>query len=182
MKDEEGYSIDLGVRSDLTSLISFDVNYFYLNYNNRIGEIQFTDESNRVGRMRTNIGQAIIQGMEGYTEVDVIGYIMPDRDDWTGVVFGNVGLIHSTYKESKAPGVEGNSVEFVPDVNLKAGVRIGYKQFRASYQYTYLSDQFTDATNAKDGGVSAVVGLVPAYSIMDLSLSYQYKSFVSKPV
>lgn len=177
LSDEEGYSVDLGIRSDLTSLVSFDVNYFHLNYNNRIGEIQFTDEFNRVGRMRTNIGQAIIQGMEGYSEVDVIGFVKPDQDHWTGVLFANLGLIHSVYKESKAPGVEGNVVEFVPDINLKTGVRLGYKQFKASFQYTYLSEQFTEATNAKDGGVSAVVGVVPAYSIMDLSLSYTYQKF-----
>jgi Fe(3+) dicitrate transport protein len=177
LKDEKGYSIDLGIRSDLTSLVSFDVNYFYLNYDNRIGEIQFTDESNRVGRLRANIGQAIIQGMEAYGEIDVIGYAAPAQDNWIGVVFANVGLIHSNYKKSEAPGVEGNSVEFVPDVNLKTGLRVGYKNLKASFQYTYLSDQFTDATNATDGGVSAVIGLVPAYSIMDFSLSYQYKIF-----
>ena len=40
-----------------------------------------------------------------------------------------------------------------------------------------MSDQFSEATNTVEGGVSAVVGLIPAYDIMDLSLSYQYKRF-----
>ena len=34
-----------------------------------------------------------------------------------------------------------------------------------------------DATNAIDGGVSGVVGIIPSYSIMDLSMSYEYKIF-----
>ena len=71
----------------------------------------------------------------------------------------------------------GNQVEFVPNVNLKSGVRLGYKNLKASFQYTYLSDQFSDATNAREGGVSAVIGLIPAYSIMDASLSYQFSRF-----
>ena len=56
-------------------------------------------------------------------------------------------------------------------------MKLGYKNFKASFQYTYLTDQYSDATNAVDGGVSAVVGLIPSYAIMDLSLSYEYKMF-----
>lgn len=70
-----------------------------------------------------------------------------------------------------------NKVEFVPQINFKSGVRIGYNNFKASFKYTYLSDQFTDATNAMEGDVSAVIGVIPAYSIMDVSLSYQFKKF-----
>jgi Fe(3+) dicitrate transport protein len=175
--DEKGYSFDLGIRSEQTALFSYDVSVFYLNYNNRIGEVQFYDEYNRVMRRRGNIGQAIIQGLEAYGEIDLLGFIYNQQDVWSGVVFNNIALIHSNYQASEVVGVVGNKVEFVPDVNLKTGVRVGYKSLKASLQYTYLSSQFTDATNAREGGVSAVVGTIPAYSIVDLSLSYQYKKF-----
>jgi Fe(3+) dicitrate transport protein len=46
---------------------------------------------------------------------------------------------------------------------------------KASFQLSYLSDQFSDATNAIDGGYSAVVGIIPAYYVMDASLAYQLK-------
>jgi Fe(3+) dicitrate transport protein len=177
LEDEKGYSADIGIRSDQTSLINFDMSLFYLNYNNRIGEMQFADESNRVMRLRTNIGQAIIQGLEAYGEIDLLGYWLPAQDDWSGVVFANIALIDSYYKVSKDPAVVDNTVEFVPDVNLKSGLRLGYKSLKAAFQYTYLSGQFTDATNATEGGVSAVVGTIPAYAVMDLSLSWQYKKF-----
>jgi Fe(3+) dicitrate transport protein len=175
LEDEKGYSLDLGIRSDETTLINYDVSVFYLNYNNRIGEVQFYDENNRVLRLRSNIGQAVIQGLEAYGEADLIGLSKPSQDKWSGVLFGNIALIHSTYKKSEAPGVAGKAVEFVPEVNLKTGLRLGYQNLKASFQYTYLSDQFTDATNATEGGVSAVIGTIPQYSIMDLSLSYEFK-------
>lgn len=177
MKDEKGYSLDLGVRSHQTNIVNYDLSLFYLNYNNRIGEIQFYDELNRILRMRTNVGRAVVFGLESYGEADVYKLFDPDQKNWSAVGFVNFALIKSEYKMSKMVGVEGNQVEFVPKVNLKTGVRLGYKKLKGSFQFTHLSDQFTDATNAPDGGISSVVGLVPAYKIMDLSLSYEFKRF-----
>ena len=177
LQDEEGYSFDLGVRSEQTTLVSYDISMFYLNYDNRIGEVQFYDEQNRVMRKRGNIGQAIIQGIEAYAEADIIGLAAPRQDRWSAVVFNNIALIHSRYQSSELPGVTGKRVEFVPGVNLKSGVRLGYKDLKASFQYTYLSGQYTDATNAEEGGASAVIGAVPAYAVMDLTLSYQYRKW-----
>jgi Fe(3+) dicitrate transport protein len=175
LEDEKGYSFDVGIRSQQTTLFNYDVSFFYLNYDNRIGEVQFYDEMNRVLRRRGNIGKAVIQGVEAYGEIDLITFLYPQQNTWSGVVFNNVAFIQAKYRKSEAPGIEGNKVEFVPEMNLKSGLRIGYKNVKASFQYTYLSDQFTDATNASEGDVSAVVGIIPAYSIMDVSLSFQYK-------
>ncbi len=72
MKDEKGHSLDIGIRSYQTSLYNFDVSGFYLNYNNRIGEVQFYDESNRVLRKRGNVGRAVIMGLESYGEADFL--------------------------------------------------------------------------------------------------------------
>lgn len=177
MQDEKGYSLDLGVRSNQTTKYSYDVSLFYLNYNNRIGEVQFYDQYNRVLRRRGNIGQAVIYGIESYAEADLLQLLFPKIENWNGILFSNLALINSTYKASQIAGIKGNEVEFVPAVNFKSGGRIGYKKLKASLQYTYLSDQFSDATNATEGGVSAVIGLIPAYSIFDLSLSYEYKRF-----
>ncbi len=177
LKDEKGYSIDLGVRSHQTALFNYDISLFYLNYNNRIGEVQFYDESNRVLRLRSNVGQAIIMGIESYAEADLVKLARPESSDWSGVLFANAAFIKSEYKHSEIPGVQGNQVEFVPKLNLKTGLRIGYKKLKGSFQLTHLTDQFSEATNAVDGGVSSVVGLIPAYKIMDLSLSYEWKRF-----
>ncbi|MBN3518805.1 TonB-dependent receptor [Algoriphagus lutimaris] len=177
LEDEKGYSIDLGIRSDQNRLINYDLSLFYLNYNNRIGEVQYYDESNRVLRQRTNIGQAIISGFESYVEWDFMHSLFPENASWKGTVFSNLAIINSTYRASDINGIEGNEVEFVPNVNFKTGLSVAYNNFKSSLQFSHLSDQFSDATNAIDGGVSAVVGLIPAYSIMDFSLSYEYKKF-----
>ncbi|WP_460958207.1 TonB-dependent receptor domain-containing protein [Spirosoma litoris] len=177
MQDEKGYSLDLGIRSTQTTLYNFDVSAFYLNYNNRIGEVQFYDANDRVLRRRGNIGQAVIMGIESYAEGDFLRLANPANPNVSGVIFANVALIHSTYKASEISGVVGNQVEFVPDLNLKSGIRLGYKNLKGAFQYTHLSNQFSDATNATEGGVSAVLGLIPAYTILDASLSYQFSRF-----
>ncbi|GAB3164397.1 TonB-dependent receptor [Telluribacter humicola] len=177
MKDEKGHSVDVGIRSHQTQFLNFDLSAFYLNYNNRIGEVQFYDESNRVMRKRGNIGQAVIMGVESYVEGDVLHYFLPQKPELSGVLFTNLALIQSEYRNSEMVGVAGKQVEFVPKVNLKSGLRIGYRSLKASLQYTHLSDQFTEATNAVDGGVAGVVGVIPAYTIMDASASYDFKRF-----
>jgi Fe(3+) dicitrate transport protein len=63
---------------------------------------------------------------------------------------------------------------------LKTGLNFGYKNFLAGLQYTYLSSQFTDATNApqvKSENNRGIEGAVPAYGIMDLSASYSLGKF-----
>jgi len=175
LKDEHGYSIDLGIRTNELNYFTLDVSGFLLSYNNRIGEVQYYDALNRVLRLRTNIGSAIMMGIESYLEGDIIKLIQPKQQNYSGIVFLNLAGIYSQYTKSEINGIVGNQVEFVPNVNLKTGFRFGYRKVKVSFQLSYLSDQFSDATNAIDGGYSAVVGIIPAYYVMDASLAYQLK-------
>ena len=177
MKDEKGFTTDIGLRSEGTKRFIYDGSFFILNYNNRIGEYLTADASNRVVRERTNIGQAVMMGVECYLEYDVLKAIVPVAKNWTGILFTNSAYIHSQYVASGITAVQGNEVEFVPKFNFKGGARASYKKFKASFQYSYLTEQFSDATNAVDGGVSGVVGIIPSYYIMDMGFSYEYRIF-----
>lgn len=175
MTDEKGYSLDIGVRTEAGSFYSFDFSTFYLNYNNRIGEYQTYDSSDKVIRRRTNIGQAVITGVESYGEADFVKLLGAADNKISGVIFLNAALIQSEYKKSTITAIKGKEVEFVPALNLKSGLRFGYDNLKASFQYSYLSEQYSDATNALDGGFSGIVGVIPAYSVADFGLSYQFK-------
>jgi Fe(3+) dicitrate transport protein len=89
--------------------------------------------------------------------------------------FINTSFIYSEYTRAITNGILGKKVEFVPDVNLKMGLKFGYKNFSSSIQYSYLSDQFTDAENSGFGDISGIVGKIPGYQILDFSASYKYK-------
>lgn len=119
----------------------------------------------------------VIYGLESYAEADIYKLLSPESRNFSAVVFGNVALIRSEYRKSLMTGVTGHQVEFVPKLNLKTGLKLAYKNVKGSFQFTRLSDQFSDATNARDGGISSVIGLIPAYQVMDLSFSYDFKMF-----
>ena len=74
--------------------------------------------------------------------------------------------------ESEEIGIEGKSVECVPDHNLKTGIKYGFKNLSINFQYLYMSSQFTDSSNAINGNLSGVIGEIPSYRIADLSISY----------
>jgi Fe(3+) dicitrate transport protein len=175
LEDEKGYSFDLGIRSEQTVMFSYDISVFYLNYGNRIGEIDHKTDL-QAGRVRTNIGKAQIYGIETYAEADVLGMVS-DGEKWTGKIFTNIALIGSEYKSAKRTDINGNKVEFIPLVNLKTGFNVGYKKLKASMQYTFMSEQYSDASNSTSSDQTAVIGLIPEYKIVDVSGSYEFKRF-----
>ena len=174
ISDESGSTIDLGVRGNVSQLISYDVNVFNLNYNNRIGFVQKADAFGRVKSERGNVGDAAIYGIESLVDVDLRRVFLMS-ESFSLNTFVNTSFITSEYTASEVPGIRGKKIEFVPEKNLKTGLRFGYNNLMLNFQYTYLSSQFTDASNATVGNLSGVVGEIPAYSVMDLSLSYSYK-------
>jgi Fe(3+) dicitrate transport protein len=95
--------------------------------------------------------------------------------DYGASFFVNTSLIDSQYKESSINGITGKKVEFVPRINLKSGMKFSYKDFTSSIQYTYMSEQFTDASNSVESNLSGVIGIIPAYDILDVAFSYKYK-------
>ena len=42
-------------------------------------------------------------------------------------------------------------------------------------QLTYMSEQFTDASNAIESNVSGILGMIPSYNILDFSSAFNYK-------
>jgi Fe(3+) dicitrate transport protein len=175
LQDEKGFSTDFGVRGNWNNWISFDANLFGLFYKNRIGFL-FTviPPVNNVGQLRTNIGDARIFGLESVFDFN-LKKILKMNNTYTFNYFINTSFINSEYTRAITSAVLGKKVEFVPDVNLKTGLKFGYKNFSSSLQFTYLSAQFTDAQNSGSGDVSGIIGEIPAYSILDFSTSYTYK-------
>ncbi|TMM31527.1 TonB-dependent receptor [Polaribacter aestuariivivens] len=170
--DEKGFTVDAGVRGNYKNYFSYDANVFGLFYNDRINIYTRSDGKAE----RDNIGDARILGIESLMDFNM-KKIFEINQDYIFNYFINSSFITSEYTSSEKNGVVGNEVEFIPNVNLKTGIRFGYKNFLSSFQYSYLSSQFSDATNAKGGSISGVTGEIPAYDILDLSFSYKYNAF-----
>ncbi len=172
--DESGFTADLGLRGNLNNKISYDLGVFSLFYNDRIGFVQRVLPDGSVKSERGNVGDAQIYGVESLIDFNLQKLLIKDQN-FIFNYFINASFVDSQYTNSKESGVVGNKVEFIPNLNLKTGIRFGYKNLLSNIQYTYLSSQFTDASNAKESNLSGVIGAIPAYDVLDFSLSYSYK-------
>ena len=174
ISDERGITLDLGIRGNIKDFFAFDVTLFNLLYNDRIGFSQKGFKDGSVKSERGNIGDASIYGLESNIDFD-LNKLIVGNDNMILNYFINTAFIDSKYTSSKQNGVVGNKVEFVPKINFKTGIKYGFDNFIFNLQYTYISKQFTDASNAKEGNVSGIIGEIPNYYLIDFSLSYMYR-------
>ena len=190
ISDEDGFTADIGFRGRHKNVLSYDVSAFSLLYDNRLGEILKSEtqtnalgeevETGSIVRFRGNIGTAFMYGLESFANWSVKETFFSASDKLKLNYFMNLAMTNSEYLSSEETNVEGNKVEFIPDVNLKTGLNFGYGNILGSLQYTYLSSQFTDATNALqdvNDNQRGIEGEIPAYDILDFSLSYVYKNW-----
>ncbi len=173
--DEKGFTIDLGLRGEWNKKISYDIGAFGLFYNDRIG-ITIQKNGSDTKTVRGNVGDAVMYGFESLIDLNLNELIIKNPN-YICSYFINSSFIDSEYLNSEIPNVKGNKVEFIPRMNIKTGIKLGYKNLLSSIQYTYLSSQFTDASNSPVAGLTGVSGLIPTYDVVDLSLSYSYKKF-----
>ncbi len=190
ISDEDGFTADLGLRGRYKDILAYDVSAFGLLYDNRLGEIlkprTRLDENGEeietggIVRFRGNIGTAFMYGLESFGSWSLKETFFKNSEKLKLNYFLNMALTQSEYLSSEQNNVEGNQVEFIPTINLKTGFNFGYENLLGSVQYTYLSEQFTDATNAPQDitdNQRGIEGTIPAYDILDLSLSYTYKKW-----
>ncbi len=184
LKDAKGYNFDLGYRGKVGSWLNFDVDYFYLNYNNRIGTITQLDAANKTYQFRTNLGQSTSKGFEGYVEVDPIAAFSGQSPLGNLSFFASMSFIDATYKDFKTTSVvngqivEGNlknkQVENAPQYIHRFGATYAKKGFSLTWQMSSVGEAFADASNTVKPNAAATTGLIPAYQVQDISASFKF--------
>lgn len=180
IKDEKGLTADIGLRGRVNKLLSYEFTVYSVLYNDRIGII-LDDRANRV---RKNIGKAIIAGTESLINFNISRYFYPTSRHFNANVFLNTAFTASQYLASEENNVVGKKVEFIPKINIKSGLSCKYKNVEAAYNFSLVSQQFTDVQNSGKASLgdqrSGVVGPIPSYSISDLTVSYSLSNFTLK--
>ena len=176
LKDERGFNSDIGVRGTMKNILYFDASLYYLNYNNRIGTtLEIDTNLFNTYQYRTNISKSRTLGIESVLEINWTNFLKENLLHKISTFF-NFAYNNAQYISSNEPAFFGKKVEMVPPIIFKSGINYTYKDLSISYQFSYNKEQYSDATNATFQN-NAVVGIIPAYSIMDLSIQYQYKQF-----
>lgn len=180
--DEKGYTSDIGIRGQIDNKITFDASVYGLYYDDKIGEYETINPngSAAIVRYRDNIGTAITYGFETLLDWSISKTFFVNNENLAWNIFSNTAITNSEYLKSNSPNIEGNKVEFVPLFNIKTGTSFGYKNFLSSIQFTYVSEQFTEANNSttdNNDNTYGIFGKIPAYYVTDISTSYKWNHF-----
>ncbi len=175
IQDERGFSADLGFRGKNSDVYNFDVTLFYIAYRNRIGQILQADRPPLFldYRLRTNISDARNIGIEAFGEVNFLK-LRNSQTKKTLALFINGAWVDARYINSQETSVQNKKVEMVPPLMLRSGLSYRDKGFATTLQVSHTAAHFTDATNAIRTA-TAVEGIIPAYQIVDLSVSYSWQ-------
>lgn len=177
LADEKGYNADLGLRGKKGNVFNYDVSLFYLRYNGRIGEVLRNDTITfRPYRYRTNIADSRNYGIEAFAELDVWKLLKGDSVKSSIITFANATLLDARYINSDEAAINNKQVESVPKTIFRGGITYKNNGFSATCQYSYTAEQFSDATNSEFSS-TAVNGIIPAYSVIDLSAGYRFKRY-----
>ncbi len=171
--DENGFNMDIGIRGRLWDWLTLDASVFLLQYNDRIGQYELPGSTTL---FRTNIGNSRHIGMEFFGELDIFDLLKRKKGITKLSLFVNLSMTEATYIESEISAIRDRKVEYVPNVMLRTGLNFRRKDLKATFQLSYLSEQFSDATNSTFNP-NALTGTIPSYMVMDFSAEYQLKRF-----
>lgn len=176
LKDETGYNADAGFRGNFWGWLYIDASVFYLRYNDRIGSVFSRDSNFMTYRLRTNVADSRNIGIECLVEGDILKAISNAKSKYKLNVYTNFSRIDARYINTKNTAIANKLVENVPPILFRTGTSFGTTRFNITYQFSYQSKQYSDATNTEITP-TAVDGAIPAFAVMDLSLSYNWRHF-----
>jgi len=170
LQDVSGYNSDLGWRGKIGKYLNFDLDAFYMVFDDEIGYI--TQPNNQL--YETNVGNSIHKGIETYVEVHVFK-IFPDAN---ANKIGDFSFFNSyAYDDSRyvSGPYQGNYEEMAPANIERIGINYAYKKISTTLLYSYSSISYSDANNTTTINPSAETGVIPAYHVVDWSSSYRMK-------
>ncbi len=178
LKDSRGYTTDLGYRGHLKNIFNFDIDAFYVYYGNRVGNLTQVNSSNQTYLYTTNIGNAVVKGIEAYTEVSLL-HMLNTHVNYDFRLFSSSAYNHARYtsgqiaQSGKNVSLAGNQTEGTPDWIERAGLTFLNRQFTSTLQFSYVAKNYSDANNTVFN-VTGASGVVPAYHVFDWAFSYTF--------
>ena len=190
LQDARGYTAEVGYRGSFRTWLRFDVGYFFLNYEDRIGIIRRPVPGGTTGQtqqFRTNLGRTQTHGLEAYAELDLLHSLtsnvnLPHLDLFAALSlldarYGNLPVTTLTGTGTSTQIVEtnlkGNYVENAPRQTLRTGLTFAHKGLSVTGQFSHVAKVYADASNTETAPATAQTGVIPAYQVTDLSATWK---------
>ncbi len=176
LKDARGYNVDLGYRGKVKNYLQFDVSGYYLQYNNRVGTVSVNaSPSTPAYRLVTNVGASTSKGLESYMEFNAArafsSYSNADLILFSSYSYTNAK--YTTDDEKATTKLAGNKVENAPSHIFRGGISAGCSNLLVTAQLSQVGETFADANNTVAPSANGQTGLIPSYTVADLTASYK---------
>lgn len=178
LQDAWGYNLEAGIKGKVVKYFQYDISFFSLLYNNRMGTLILQDNSGNPFIYRTNIGNSRTNGVEFFLQ-----YKFPLSNSLYAGLFTSTVFMDGKYISGQVANgatnksIKGNKIEAVPNWISRNGIDILYKGFSCAILYSYTSSSYSDALNTKEPPLSGARGFTPAYGLWDVNTSLRTNSF-----
>lgn len=189
LRDAKGYNTDIGYRGQLRELLKFDISVFHLQYNNRIGLIKQQRQDLSFYNYRTNVGGSTARGVEIFAEYNLSKSLNIDKKlgdisffaayAYNNARYNNLKVVTVTNNALQESNYKDKQIEYAPKNVVRGGLTYAYHQAFVTIQYSFTDQVFTDANNTEVPTANGQNGLIPSYSIIDLTTGYKHKSGLS---
>jgi Fe(3+) dicitrate transport protein len=157
-----------------------DASIYYLHYGDRIGTLLQEDRTGNRYNLRTNVGESNAKGVELFAEYQgrlSKAYNTPWR--WSQYVsyslnqarYSTLQITRVVNDQLVKEDLRNNRVENAPRHIVRTGTTWQYQQVKLTGQLSYTSGSFSDANNTVHPTGNAQNGWIPAYTVIDATLS-----------
>ncbi len=174
LKDAYGYNAEIGLQGKVRTRWHYSLTLFQILYMNRLGSVIIDDGTGKSLIYKTNTGNSLTRGVELYTE-----YQYPLSNHAVISAFTSTSYFDAFYKKGNVilgnnnTDITGHKLEAVPTWISRNGIKLAFQRLTFSTQLTYVNGSFSDALNTVRPSSNGAKGYVPAYTLMDLAISYR---------
>ena len=189
LQDAKGFNADWGIRGKYGDALIFDGSIYYLQYNNRIGTLVQQRQDGSFYNFRTNVGNSKSRGVEALVEYSVFRKLLYPKK-WELKFFSSLSFNDSRYGDFKVVTKNNNQlmeinlrnkrVENAPKQIIRSGVSIGFKNILLTSQMSHTASAFSDANNTIQPTANGNIGLIPSYTVYDLTAAWTNKRTIIK--
>lgn len=156
----------------MQNFLQFDVSGYYLQYNNRVGNVTPSGASYI---LVTNVGNSNSKGFEGYAEFNPVRAFVKNYTQADLILFGSYSYTDAKYSsDHKDAHTQGKRVENAPKNIFRGGASAGYKGFLLTGQVSHVGETYSDANNTVTPTANGQNGLIPSYTVTDITATYKF--------
>ena len=174
LDDSRGWTLEAGVRGSIGARVIYDVNLFELRANDRFGTVLRIDTDGSSYLFRTTVGSSRTRGVEASFESLLLQIGGVSLRAHTATSYFDGRYLNGTVASGgENVDIRGNRIESVPEWISRSGLAIDGGRFSSNLLVSYVSDSFADPLNTVDPPPNGAVGVVPAYTVVDLNAALQ---------